>query len=175
MTTQFLTTIKPLFNLGISQIQSDSLAALFASMDKHGVIIPEQRAYVLATAYHEARLKPISEIGLGHGHAYGELINGIAYYGRGFVQITWLANYKTFGALLNIDLIHKPELALVTANAAEIAVIGMKGGMFTGVGLSRYFNDKLIDPINARKIINGGDCSELIKGYYDIFLKGIKS
>lgn len=156
----------------LTQIQVDSVNAILEACSKYGIIDSRQIAYILATAYHEARLKPIEEVGKGAGYAYGKPINGHIYYGRGFCQITWLANYKEFADLLKVDLVNHPELALQPDYAAEIIVQGMKGGLFTGVSLRRYFSDTANDPLNARKIINGLDKSELIKGYYDVILKG---
>jgi hypothetical protein len=50
----------------------------------------------------------------------------------------------------------------------------MRNGSYTGVGLRRYFNDTVTDPINARKIINGTDKAGLIANYYDMFMKILK-
>lgn len=157
----------------LSQQQVDSVNAILEACNKHSIVTSQQVSYVIATAYHESRLKPISEIGLGKGHPYGELINGKAYYGRGFVQLTWIGNYKEFGSLLGIDLVGKPELTLQTDYAAEIIALGMAKGLFTGVSLNHYFNPTITDPLHARKIINGMDCAALIKGYYDHILEGI--
>jgi putative chitinase len=150
----------------LSQIQVDSCNAILEAGNKHAITDVHQIAYILATAWHESRLKPIEEIGKGAGHAYGKLVNSHAYYGRGFVQVTWKYNYATFGKLLNIDLVNHPELALQPDYAAEIIVLGMKNGLFTGKRLSNYFTATSQDPINARRIVNGLDCSELIAGYY---------
>ncbi len=173
-------------NAPLQQVQVDSVNAILASCAKHGVTIPAQIAYVLATAYHECRLKPIAEIGKGKGRPYGGMIDIDAngkhvpytspnqlYYGRGMVQLTWRANYKAFGNLLGIDLLNNPDLALEIPNAAEIIVIGMKGGMFTGVGLSKYITATATDFVSARKIVNGTDCNTLIAGYAEHILAGM--
>jgi len=160
----------------LSQTQVDSVNAILEACAKHAVTDDRHISYTLATCYHESRLKPISEIGQGHGHPYGvpDSVTGQTYFGRGFVQLTWKANYAQFGKLLGIDLVNHPEFALQIDYAAEIIVIGMKGGLFTGVGLHKYFNDTMTDPVNARRIINGTDKSELIVGYYEIILKSIQ-
>ena|ERR1700743_2746262 len=152
----------------LEQIQVDSTHALLTSASNHGVTDNRQIAYILATACHECGLQPISEhLASREGRPYNnpDPETGQTYYGRGFVQVTWKGNYASFGTLLGLDLLHHPELALVPQNAAEIAVIGMKDGRFTGVGLSRYFNDDRTDWINARKIINGLDQADRIAGY----------
>jgi predicted chitinase len=169
-------------NGSLSQIQVDSINAILDACNKHLVTDEHQIAYILATAYHEARLKPVREIGLGKGHKYGQNIkqNGLKYlnpkqiyYGRGLIQLTWYENYLQFGLVIGIDLLNNPDLALQPDYAAEIIVIGMKKGMFTGISLGHYFSKLANDPINARRIINGVDCAELIAGYYKAILAGI--
>ena len=59
---------------------------------------PRQRAYVLATAWHETAhtFQPVREIGQGRGRPYGKPGHlGQIPYGRGYVQLTWEANYAT--------------------------------------------------------------------------------
>jgi hypothetical protein len=49
----------------------------------------------------------------------------------------------------------------------------MKGGMLTGVGLPRYFNDTTDDPVNARRIVNGTDRANDIAVIHAGFLAGL--
>lgn len=167
----------------LDDIQQGNVRAILSACEKHVITNPNQIAYILATAYHEARLKPVEEIGKGKGRPYGSKfkqakINGVhvpyttpdqLYYGRGLVQLTWYENYETFGKLLSIDLLNNPNWAM-GIDASEIVVVGMQKGMFTGVGLPRFFSDNISDPVNARKIINGLDCADLIAGYYNHIL-----
>lgn len=143
-------------------------------------------AYMLATAWHETArtMQPIEEYGKGKTRPYGKKIkhSGRPYtntanlfYGRGFVQLTWYENYELMGRLLKLDLINKPELALVLENAVKIMFEGMLRGSssvgdFTGKCLEQYFNEKTNNPLGARAIINGKDKAELIVTYYDKFL-----
>lgn len=180
--------IRDIDKIKLSQLQVDSVHAILDSCIKHDVTNTKQIAYILATAYHESRLKPIEEIGKGAGKDYGKRLKmgdgpkhripyiapDKLYYGRGFVQITWYENYEAFGRLLHIDLLQHPEFALQVDYAADIAVIGMQKGIFTGVSLSKYFNDKTTDPVNARKIVNGLDQANLIASYYNHILEGLK-
>jgi len=172
--TELFNSIRQLAG-SLSQIQVDSINAILEACNKHSVTDEHQVAYILATAYHEARFKPLREIGLGHGHSYGVADKDTlqTYYGRGFTQLTWKSNYKTFGKILNIDLVNHPDLALQIDYAAEIIVIGMKGSLFTGKSLHNYFTGATNDPVNARRIVNGIDCAELIAGYYQKILAGI--
>lgn len=134
---------------------------------------PRWIAYMLATTYHETdhTWLPIEEYGKGKGRPYGKPAdNGQVFYGRGYVQLTWADNYKTMSTITSRDLYNHPEQAMIPAVAYKIMSYGMRNGSFTGVGLSRYFNDTKTDPINARRIINGTDQAELIAGYYDKLL-----
>jgi hypothetical protein len=137
-------------------------------------------AYILATAYHETAhtFDPVREIGRGRLRPYGRkrkltgepyTIDQI-YYGRGHVQLTWYENYEKFGKLLGIDLLNNPDLALDMNTSIRIMFAGMTRGLFTGVNLSRYFNDQREDWVNARKIINGLDCADKIAEYGKEFL-----
>jgi predicted chitinase len=118
---------------------------------------------------------PIEEYGKGAGHEYGitDPDTGQKYYGRGYVQTTWKANYKTFSPLVKQDLVNHPELALIPATAYQIMSIGMRRGMFTGVSLGHYFNENVDDAVNARKIINGLDQAERIAGFHADILKAL--
>lgn len=42
------------------------------------------------------------------------------HYGRGYVQLTWESNYRLYGALLGVDLVSEPDLALAPAVAADV-------------------------------------------------------
>ena len=132
-------------------------------------------AYMLATAQWETAhtMKPIEEYGHGAGRPYGVAINGHIYYGRGYVQLTWAVNYAKMAALTGADLVNHPELALDPRIAGLIMFEGMKGGLFTGVGLPRFFNDRRDDPVEARRIINGMDHADDIAAIHAGFLAGL--
>ena len=119
-----------------------------------------QLAYVLSTAIGECGLLPIKEYRAKEGTKLWEIQNrywGSGYYGRGYVQLTWNYNYRDFGQLLGIDLLGNPDLALKPDIAGKIICIGMKRGLFTGVGLDNYLGGGKSDYTNARKIVNGLD------------------
>lgn len=136
-------------------------------------------AYMLATTKWETAhtMQPIEEYGHGHGHSYGEPdpVTGKTYYGRGFVQLTWKSNYQKLARVTGIDLVNFPEYALQLPVATQILFDGMRDGLFTGVGLGRYFNEATDDPYNARKIINGLDKADTIKTIHGFFLEALKA
>lgn len=134
-------------------------------------------AYVLATSYHEtaATMQPIEEYGKGAGHSYGapDPVTGQAYYGRGYVQLTWKDNYQkasdvviNFNTMKNdADLVNCPDLALTPWVAAQVAINGMANGWFTGKKLGDYLTPTSTDYVNARRIINGTDKAQTIAAY----------
>lgn len=136
----------------------------------------EDTAYVLATAYHETgRFKHMEEIGRGEGKAYGEPVplmgtgsrvtHQAVYYGRGFVQLTWLQNYAAMSVYAGVDLVGKPDRAAEPEVAAKVLWEGMIRGTFTGKNLADYINDGGVDYVGARRIVNGTDRDDLIAGY----------
>lgn len=168
----------PLFRGALSPSQ---VAGLNALLDRWtaGYHAHDERwlAYVLATAHHETAqtMQPIAEYGRGRGRPYGvpDKGTGQTYYGRGYVQLTWRANYAKQGARLGVDLVAHPDLAMVPANAAAIAFNGMIAGDFTGKKLADYLGDATDDPVGARRIINGTDCADRIAGYYGHYLSAL--
>jgi len=135
-------------------------------------------AYMLATAWHETAttMQPIAEFGKGKGRAYGiaDKKTGKVYYGRGFVQLTWLKNYLLAGTKLGVDLVNNPELALDLRIATRIMFEGMLNGWFTGKRLADYrLANGSFQKVNARRIINGTDKAVLIAGYFDVFLAAL--
>jgi putative chitinase len=134
----------------------------------------EQLAYILATVKHETAntYRPIKEYGRGIGRPYGKLdpTTGKAYYGRGFIQLTWKENYKKIGDLLGINLVEDPDKALDKEIAYRILVVGLDKGLY-GADIDTYINNKLIDFVGARRCVNGSDRAKLIAGYADKFLE----
>lgn len=144
-------------------------------------------AYALATAYHETAhsMLPVHERGGPNyfrrmydvegsrptlARRYGNTTpgDGIKYAGRGYVQLTWKANYAKAGAKLGVDLVNKPDLAMDPAIAARIMREGMVDGWFTGKGFRHYLpqaKGSLSQFTQARRIINGTDKAEQIGRY----------
>jgi hypothetical protein len=137
-------------------------------------------AYMLATVKHECAetWQPIEEYGKGSGKDYGNDVTVTdadgkkhtnKYYGRGYVQLTWQDKYKSLGAALGLgdDLMIHPEKALEKDTAYKIMSYGMRNGSFTTAKhkLADYISGKKLDYRHARRIINGLDQANLIKGY----------
>jgi hypothetical protein len=127
-------------------------------------------AYGLATAWHEAKLTPIREWGLGRGKAYGKPGRyGQPQYGRGLVQLTWDFNYEWADKALGLggSLLRNFDRALEPDIATRILIKGMQDGAFTGRKLGQYITDQGTPEtfVSARRIINGTDRAEDIAGY----------
>lgn len=169
---------------------------------RNNSLLRNQAACVLAMAYHETAhtMKPVRET-LADSDAKAKAILTKAfkagklpwvkadywsggYFGRGYSQLTHEPNYRKAGRALGIDLVKNPSRALEPGTAAQILVVGMKYGWFTGKKLSDYVILSRSDYFNARTIINGDKnkidkatgkkMGELIAGYardYDAALR----
>lgn len=162
----------------LTQQQVDGLEFLLSAIDgDQGWTNAAQVAYALATIKHECAntFHPIAEYGKGKGRSYGapDPETGQTYYGRGFVQLTWKANYQKFSGILGIDLVNEPDRAMEPAVAYSILSTGMRQGLFTGKKLDDYFTVEADgfhnDWVNARRIINGLDKAQTIAGYAETF------
>lgn len=149
-------------------------------------------AYALATAYHEtaSTMQPIKEYG---GEAYFRRLydvtgaraqkalamgntcagDGPKYCGRGYVQLTWKANYAKAGERCGVDLVTYPDKAMDPAVAAKILRHGMEEGWFTGKSFSSYLPAAGRATSGqyryARFIINGSDKAERIAAHAKAF------
>lgn len=176
--------IDDLFYGSLPSWQADPLVTLVDKCLEVGMTDIKQIAYVLATAYHESgRFKYKEEYGKGAGRDYGASTlvwrnRREAFYGRGWVQLTWLGNYGQFTAILSaltgrkIDLINHPELIYENDEInSYIIVVGMKEGLFTGKKLADYLGD---DYEGARRIVNGTDKAAQIAGYAKKFEEALR-
>ncbi|NOT62520.1 MAG: hypothetical protein HOP19_20130 [Acidobacteria bacterium] len=139
-------------------------------------------AYILGTAQHESGLgRLMTEIASGSAYeGRRDLGNvnkgdGVRFKGRGYAQITGRIHYTNFSNHLGIDMVANPNLATTPALAAYITVNGMREGAFTGRKLGDYINNRGIDFINARRIINSTDQATRIAGYANSYLDTLNS
>lgn len=201
MTTFFAYARRAPFGGRLSQGQIDGMNALFRCWRSHKIPGSDNNrllAYVLASVFHETagRMLPVRETlastdagaiaALDRAWKAGKLKqvktpywrkgkNGKAYFGRGDIQITHDYNYEKLGKRIGVDLVGNPSLALDVDISAEIAIVGMLEGLFTGKKLTAYFNLKTDDPVGARAVVNGTDKAKLIAGYYKSFLDALEA
>lgn len=169
MSKAFFDAARKIAGGSLDQTQVDSINAIMANCILEGVTDPILQGYILGTAWHEARLRPIEEVGKGKGKPYGQPAGpyGHRYYGRGLVQLTWHVNYKASSKDAGVDLEKFPEKALDPEIASRLIVIGMMDGRWNGrrKGLAEYLGNGKRDYKNARRTVNITDRWELIKGH----------
>lgn len=169
--------LQPLFGVTLNASQVAGVSAIAAAFYKRGYTDKRLLTYFLATAFHETAktMQPIEEYGKGAGRGYGipDATTGKAYFGRGYVQLTWRTNYAKASQELGVDFVHHPELALQAPYAIAIMFSGMMDGWFTGHKLTDYFSVHGAAPISARMVVNGSDCAVPIAGYYNTILKAV--
>lgn len=141
-------------------------------------LLRNELAYVLATAYWETAktMKPVKEAFWLSEDWRKKNLRYYPWYGRGFVQLTWERNYIKAGKELGVDLTTNPDKVMEPYISAQILIVGMIEGWFTGKKLSDYITLQKSDFKGARRIINGVDkddeIAEIAKKY-DADLKGI--
>lgn len=172
--TAFFDAIRPMFGGALSQKQVDGVEALLAAT---GNLPASWRAYLLATAKHETAntMQPIAEYGKGRGRPYGKPGKyGQPQYGRGYVQLTWDANYEKADKALGLGgaLLRDFDLAMQPTVAAQILVRGCSEGWFTGKKLGDYLPG---DYRGARRVVNGTDRADLIADYAKKFEAALRA
>lgn len=162
----------------IEQEQVDGLEFLLSRFESD----PQWRdvrhiAYGLATVFHETAgsFQPVEEgYYLGRrAKAFQKTLRYYPHFGRGYVQLTWPANYKKAGKAFGVDLMGNPDLALDPDIAFKCL-----GGMFLGwygAKLGTYINANKTDYVNARRCVNILDKAGLIAGYARSFEKILRS
>jgi predicted chitinase len=181
MNAAFYAAIRPIFGGKMSQKQVDGVEAILAATKGLPV---SQRAYVLATAHHETGggMQPVKETvfpwsknknptdaqviaALDRAFKAGKL-RGVktpywreGWFGRGYVQLTHLRNYREASKLAWVDLVADRDKALDPLIAAKVLAGGMKAGTFTGHKLDDYLPG---DFVGARRIVNSADQAQKI-------------
>ncbi len=183
------------FGTSLSQAQVDGTEAILDACIRHNVTDPHHVANVLAQVYHEtgAHMLGIKETVMP-GHKDKNPSDAVVKsrletawkagklpwvktpywrdgaFGRGPIMLTHWSNYEKFAKRLGVPLRQKPELALDPKIGADIAVVGMSEGMFTGRKLSDYQFPAALDAIpasNPRRIVNGHDGTDArVAGYH---------
>lgn len=138
-------SIIPKFTSG----QVDGLNRILDEWDRRQLTDYRWLANMIAQSYWESAhtWQPIREMG---PEAYLQSKPYYPWVGEGLIQVTWEANARKFGATEPGDLLNWPK-------ALTALFDGMIKGMFTNKKLTDYFNDKIDDPLNARRIVNGTD------------------
>lgn len=147
------------------------------------------QAYMLATAWHETAktMQPVREA-FNLSEAWRKRnLRYYPYYGRGYVQITWLKNYAWLDkAAAEAGLINEGELLinLDLAMRPDIAAFALKQGLIEGRydAQGKTIKDRLPSKgvasskqyINARYLVNVQDKAGLIEGYAQVFERALR-
>lgn len=169
-----------LFRGSLTQGQVDGMSSKVKAFIEAGFPL-SWAAYALATSYHETaqRMLPVRE-GLSATEGWRRRnLRYYPYYGRGDVQLTWLANYQKVDKNLNLGgaLLENLDLALDKDLSAKIMINGMKDGWFTGKKMIDYLPDALATREQfrqARRIINLMDKASVIADYAIKFQHALK-
>ncbi|MBZ9894253.1 carboxypeptidase [Mesorhizobium sp. BR1-1-6] len=149
---------------------------LLIDESKRQGLLRNQCAYVLATAFWETAhtMRPVVEAYWLSEAWRKKNLRYYPWHGRGFVQLTWEANYIRAEKETGSPVHQNPQLALDPNVAATIAVTGMREGWFTGRDLDDFIDLQHSDFKGARAIINGRDKDDEIAAIarqYDADLK----
>ncbi|TBY41580.1 hypothetical protein [Rhizobium leguminosarum] len=155
------------FGGSLWQSQVDGLNKILDEWERRGLSDVRWLAYMLATTFHETggKMQPVREAG---GEKYLKSQPYYPWVGEGLVQVTWEKNARQFGAT-------KPGQLMTWPVALRALFDGCIKGLFTGLSLRDFFNDRKDDPVGARKIVNGRDKAALIAGYHRNFLDAINA
>lgn len=173
------------FGKGLPSNVVQGVEALLDASMRWKITDPHHAANIMAQSHHETggQMQPVKETVYAHSkdrnpsdaevikrldtaYAKGQLpwvretYWRAGWFGRGFIQLTHLKNYLKLGTAIGVDLVKNRDLALRLDIAADIAVVGMRDGLFTGKKLADYkFPASLTadEPKNPRRIINGKD------------------
>jgi putative chitinase len=100
------------------------------------------------------------------------------WFGRGHIQLTHRKNYEKMAERTGQPLLENPSLMLDPKISAEVAVIGMVEGLFTGKKLPDFrFPEALELPpaLNPRRIINGPDGTDAkVADYHRKYYNALK-
>ena len=163
------------FGGSLSQDQVDGCQRIIEYRNTRWPKMPDaELAYLLATTEWETghSMQPVEEGYPLTGEALRKYQRSLRYYpayGRGYVQITWPANYARLG-------LNKPEdyhKALEPEHALRGLFEGSIFGWFTGKKLSDYISESRQDYVNARRVINGLDKADRIAKTAKAFLAAL--
>lgn len=190
------------FGTSLSQAQVTGIEAILDAAIRHNVTDPHHVANVLAQVYHEtgghmlgiketvmpshkdknpsdavvkSRLEAAWKAGKLPWVKTPYWRDGA--FGRGPIMLTHWSNYEKFAKRLGVPLRQKPDLALDPRIGAEIAVVGMAEGLFTGKKLAGYSFPSALNAMpanNPRRIVNGQDGTDgHVAGYHRAFYRAM--
>jgi predicted chitinase len=201
--TEFYSELRKakVFGKSLTSDQVKGIEGILGAFETHGDGNPKILAYALATAYHETgtRMVPVREGFARTDAGARRAVNNLAkkrgpksavakyaqptgpynhvYYGRGYVQLTWLDNYRESSVDAGVDLVKNPDAMLDPEISARVLIRGLMDGRWNGKGkgIAYYLPESGDDDIrNARRTVNITDKWDDIGEYYKEFLNAIQ-
>ncbi len=121
------------------------------ALDEEGILDSNVLAYALATVEHETdeTFEALGEIQGGLSARRFGYEGGMNYFGRGFIQLTHLRNYKAVGERIGMgdQLVRNPQLASSPEVAAKVLAAFFKDNNVANLASQGYF-------VAARKPVN---------------------
>lgn len=129
----------------------ESIPYIAKALEREGILNAYVLAYTMATIEHETAgtFEPIEEFkGRKNARRFG-YEGGTDYFGRGYIQLTHLRNYKKIGERIGIgdELVKNPDLALRPDIAASILAAFFKDNHIAALAISGDFIDARM-PVN---------------------------
>lgn len=144
-----------------------TVESIFKRWESLGGGHPKHLALILGTAYRETCGWVVSTVGEACGcsktctksehpsASYGQKNScGLAYFGRGLVQLTHDYNYRDVSLKLGAPLLDYPDLAYNHAYAVALLVDGVLGRWYAGDPLTQYLDDSKSNWSAARRAVN---------------------
>ena len=156
--------------------KDDVIRDILQLANAYGLVLPQQKAYIIATVEHETAktFQPVREL-FWKSEDFRKRLPYYPYYGRGYVQLTHRRNYQEYSDILNIDMVKNPDIALQHDIAVFVLVHGFYTGIFTGYKLQKFINPNLCNYFDARKCINGLDKASYIARLAEEYEEKIKT
>jgi putative chitinase len=131
-----------------TKASGEMLDIVWTAMNRHGLTADTRvAARFCAQVGHESiNLEHTEEI--GHGVINGKKMKYAPYFGRGLIQLTWLANYQAYQKASGLPVVTHPELLTDPEPAADSAA-----WWYTQHGLDKLTNfDRISICINGTAI-----------------------
>lgn len=130
-------------------------------LSKNGIDSIKEKAAFMAQMDHETMgFKKMTETGSGAQYNGNRVLgnffpgDGERFKGRGYIQLTGRSNYKKYGDMVGVDLVHNPELAARPDIAAKVAIAYWRDRKVHGKTLSEQAQEGNFDMVTLG--INGG-------------------
>lgn len=106
---------------------------------------------------------PVALFNATYGGRYGNSADeGYKYRGRGFNQVTFKDNYKTYGRKINENLVFNPDLLLDPKIASKVAIV------FADNGIDSLINKGKLSSYNAKNINDFKDLKNSVYAFYHV-------